>query len=185
MRPTFLLVTIITIWAISACNKGKNNPESCNGKSTRRDVKLCNDAAANEIDLNSETIGVAEIGALEVPEIEKEDGRQQAEKKVYTITATVHKLSKHRDGDWKVKLTDGNDKYINCENPNPGCEYAKSSPFYNEFVSVREWIEANKEDLEGKTVTITGVAFIDIDHKYPRNAAENELELHPILSIHF
>lgn len=185
MRIIALLLTITVFFGSSACNKGKNNPESCNGKNTRREVKLCIDDAANEIDLNPVVIGVAEIGALDVPEIDKEDSRQEAEKKVYTITATVHKLSKHRDGDWKVKLTDGNDKYINCENPNPGCEHAKSSPFYDEFVSVREWIEANKNDLEGKTVTITGVAFIDIDHKYPRNAAENELELHPILSISY
>lgn len=50
---------------------------------------------------------------------------------------------------------------------------------------VRKWIEENQNDLEGKVVTITGVAFIDIDHKYPRNSAENELELHPILSVKF
>lgn len=183
-RLSVLLVFALSFTVI-ACKKGKNNTESCNGKSTRRDVKLCTDEAASEINTTPIAIGVAEIGALSVPEIEKEDPRQDAEKTVYTITATVHKLSKHRDGDWKVKLTDGNDKYVNCENPNPGCEYAKSSPYYNEFLSVREWIEMHKDSLEGKTVTVTGVAFIDIDHKYPRNAAENELELHPILSIHF
>ena len=81
-----------------------------------------------------------------------------------------------------MKLTDGDDLFINCENPNPGCEFAQDSPFLDQYTSVREWIEANKDQLEGKTVTITGVAFID--HKYPRNAALNELELHPILDIH-
>lgn len=185
MKRYSALLIIGIAFGVFACNKGKNNPESCNGKSTRREVKLCIDTAATEINLTPVTIGVAEIGALEVPEIDKEDPRQPAEKQVYSITAKVHKLSKHRDGDWKVKLTDGNDKYVNCENPNPGCAYAKSSVFYDEFLSAREWIEMHKDSLEGKTVTITGVAFIDIDHKYPRNAAENELELHPILSISF
>ncbi|MCR9172442.1 MAG: hypothetical protein NXI10_08130 [bacterium] len=180
-----LLFFIVLACTLAACNKGKNNPESCNGSSTRRDVKICIDAASNQIDLTPINIDVAGIGALEVPEIDKDDPRQAVEKKVFTITARVHKLSKHRDGDWKVKLTDGNDKYVNCENPNPGCEYAKESEFYDAFVNAREWIEANKNDLEGKTVTITGVGFIDIDHKYPRNAADNEMELHPILSIHF
>ena len=120
-----------------------------------------------------------------MPEAKKETVRQDVEKKVFEITAEVHKLSKHRDGDWKIKLTDGNDKYINCESPNMGCEYIQNSAFFSEMEIVRNWIEENKDDLVGKTVTITGIAFIDIDHKYPRNAADNELELHPILDIHF
>lgn len=182
---TFRILTILALTALVSCNKGKNNSESCNGKNTRREVKLGIDDDVQYVDLIPITIGVKEIGELNVPEIEKEDGRQEAEKKVYTITAKVHKLSKHRDGDWKVKLTDENDHFVNCENPNPGCEYAKESNFYQSFVDVRDWIEENKDDLVGKTVTITGIAFIDVDHKYPRNAAENELELHPILDIHF
>lgn len=174
-----------TTYLFDFLQKGKNNTESCNGSSTRREVKLCTDSAAVGIDLTPISIGVAEIGVLDVPEISKEDARQDSEKKVYTITAKVHKISKHRDGDWKVKLTDGNDKYINCENPNPGCKHAKDSPYYDAFLNAREWIETHKDSLVGITVTISGVAFIDIDHKFPRNTAENELELHPILSISF
>lgn len=177
-----LLVSVIFL---ISCGKGQNDPESCNGESTRRDIKICIDQDTAQILLTPEVIGVAEFGQLSVPEVAKEDGRQTIEKKVYTITATVHKLSKHRDGDWKVKLTDGNDLFVNCENPNPGCSYTADSPFIEQYKVVREWIEANKDDLEGKTVTITGVAFIDIDHKYPRNAAANELEIHPILDIHY
>lgn len=185
MHKNKTILIICGLLILVACDKGKNDPTSCNGESTRRDVKICIDPESSEIDMDPIAISVEEIGKIEVPEVEKEDGRQEIEKSVYTITAKVHKLSKHRDGDWKVKLTDGNDLYINCENPNPGCEFAQDSPFIAEYKSVREWIEANKDQLEGKTVTITGVAFIDIDHKYPRNAALNELELHPILDIHF
>jgi hypothetical protein len=50
---------------------------------------------------------------------------------------------------------------------------------------VRRWIEENKDDLIGKTLTITGVGFIHFDHKYPRNAAPSEIALHPILDIKF
>ena len=60
-----------------------------------------------------------------------------------------------------------------------------NSIFHNNYLVVRDWINENKDDLEGKTVTITGIGFIDIDHKYPRNAAENEMELHPILTISY
>lgn len=178
-----LLIISLMVLNLGACKK--NNPKSCNGESVRRDIKIVIDDAANQIDLTPIEISVSEIGELEVGEVTKESPRQEIEKKVFTITAEVHKISKHRDGDWKVKLTDGNDLYINCESPNPGCEFVEQSEFKSQYLDVREWIEAERDDLVGKTVTITGVGFVDIDHKYPRNAAENEMELHPILSIHY
>lgn len=46
-------------------------------------------------------------------------------------------------------------------------------------------MDENNENLVGQTLTITGVTFIDIDHRFPRNAAENELELHPVLKVEF
>ena len=178
-------IVLISLATMISCKKGKNNPRSCNGSSTRRDIKILTDEEASQIDFQPIDISVEDIGNLDVPEAKKKTVRQDVEKSVYSITATVHKVSKHRDGDWKIKLTDGNDKYINCESPNMGCEYIKESSFFSEMQSARSWIETNIDSLLGKTVTITGVAFIDIDHRYPRNAAENELELHPILDIHF
>lgn len=175
------IVALISI--LVACKK--NNPKSCNGETFRRDVKILIDGAVDEVDLTPIDISVSEIGELDVEEITRKSPRQETEKKVFRITAKVHKISKHRDGDWKVKLTDGDDLYINCESPNPGCEFVDQSDFKQTFLDVREWIEAEREDLVGKTVTITGVGFIDVDHKFPRNAAENEMELHPILSIHY
>jgi hypothetical protein len=179
------LFIIVSLTTLLGCKKGKNNPESCNGKNTRREVKLAIDEAAFQIDVTPIKTTVDSIGSFSVVEIDSDSKRQEIEKKVFSITATVHKLSKHRDGDWKVKLTNGQDQFINCESPNMGCEHVGASLFETELSAVRTWIEANKDDLVGRTVTIVGVAFIDIDHRYPRNAAENELELHPILDIHF
>jgi hypothetical protein len=167
------------------CEKGKSNDESCNGDSTRREVKICTDSEADSIKLTPIEITVKAFGEIAVDEVSKKDKRQPLEYNIYTITAKVHKLSYHRDGDWKVKLTDGEDRFVNCENPNPNCEFAIHSRFHNNYKTVRTWINENKDDLEGKTVTITGVGFIDIDHKYPRNAALNEMELHPILEISY
>lgn len=179
------LFVLLLFAGFASCKKGKNNPKSCNGSSTRREVKIATDDLDSQVDLTPISISVDSIGSLDVPEAKKKTVRQDVEKKVFTITATVHKLSKHRDGDWKIKLTDGKDKYINCESPNMGCEYIQNSVFLSEMEIVRNWIEENKDDLVGKTVTVTGVGFIDIDHRYPRNAADNELELHPILDVHF
>jgi hypothetical protein len=56
-----------------------------------------------------------------VHEVNKESARQDLEKRVFHINAMVYKMSKHRDGDIKIKITNGNDVYINCEAPNIGC----------------------------------------------------------------
>lgn len=180
----FLIVFCFVFLSLS-CSKGKNNPKSCNGESTRRDVKILVDAESELIDTNELIISVADLGALSVPEVGKDDKRQEVEKMVYTITAKVDKVKKYRDGDWKVKLVDDAENYVNCEAPNMGCEYILNSSFYSQMKTVRDWIENHHEELEGKTVTITGVGFIDIDHRYPRNAAKNEMELHPILKIEY
>ncbi len=180
-----LLLSTLIISLISVTSCRKNKAGSCNGKNTRRAIKIGTDEDANDIDLNPILITVEELGSLAVGKTDSDSKRQEVEKKVFKITAKVHKLSKHRDGDWKVKLTNGNDKFVNCESPNPGCEHIKSSVYLSQYKEVRAWIEKNKDDLKGKTVTITGVGFVDKDHKYPRNSADNELEIHPILSIRY
>lgn len=168
-----------------SCKKGKNNSESCNGSSTRRDIKLVIDDAASEVDTIPIIATIDSLGSLDLPKAKKDLERQEIEKHVFTVTGTVKKVSKYRDGDYHIKLEDEDENFLNCESPNFGCSYAPDSRFFEEFKTVREWIEENKEDLVGKTLTITGVGFIDLDHKYPRNAAPNEIELHPILDIHF
>lgn len=168
-----------------SCKKGKNNPESCNGSSTRRDVKICIDELAAEIDTNAIVATIDSLASLDLVDAESELERQEIEKHVFTITGTVDKVKKYRDGDYHIKLVDENENYINCEAPNQGCSFAGGSPFLDQFITVRNWIEANENDLEGETLTITGVAFIDLKHPYPRNSAPNEIELHPILDLHF
>lgn len=176
---------ISLVLLIASCGKGIEDDDSCNGESTRRDIKLCLDSAAYEIDTIPIITTVDSIGSFDIPEANRKTPRLDIEKKVFTITGLVHKVSHHRDGDWKIKLISDKEKYINCEAPNIGCEHAVNSPFYDKFVKVREFIDPIGEDLEGQVITITGVAFHDIDHPYPRNAADNELELHPILDISF
>ncbi|MCI5058949.1 MAG: hypothetical protein MRY83_22740 [Flavobacteriales bacterium] len=183
----FLLISILLLCLCLSfsCEKGKNNPKSCNGKSTRRAVKLATDIAAKEIDSLTIFSNVDSLNDLDLPKVKSDDDRLDIEKNIFTLRAEVHKVSKHRDGDWKIKLTNGNDRYINCEAPNPGCEHAKDSRYFSQMETVRNWIDENNEDLEGRWVTLTGVAFVDIEHYHPRNAADNNIEIHPILDIHY
>lgn len=177
----FFLLTAVNF----SCNKGKNNSESCNGSSTRRDIKIAIDAAAMEIDTIPIVATIDSLGSLDLPKAKKDLERQDIEKHVFTVTGTVEKVKKYRDGDYHIKLVDENENFMNCESPNVGCKFISSSRFLEQFKTVRAFIEEHEDDLEGKTLTITGVGFIDIDHKYPRNAAPNEIELHPILDIQF
>ena len=179
------LLAILVLCCLFSCKKGKNNPDSCNGKNTRRDIKLVIDPAAEEVDTLPLVAEIDSLGVLDVVKADKNTDRQEIEKRTFTVTGTVHKVSKHRDGDYKIKLVSPDENYLNCEAPNFECSFAGASRFYDQFVEVREFIELNEDNLEGETVTITGVAFIDIAHGYPRNAAENNIELHPILEISF
>jgi hypothetical protein len=64
-------------------------------------------------------------------------------------------------------------------------KYIDSFAVSNRMERARNWIEPRYGELKGKTFTIIGVGFVDIDQRYPRNAAKNEMELHPILDMSF
>ncbi|MFN3342528.1 MAG: hypothetical protein ACK40M_07510 [Flavobacteriales bacterium] len=180
----FVVVFLHAMLHLFGCNKGKNDPDSCNGK-TRRPVKVVIDDRVNEIDTIPIPARLDSLGKIVVPEVKWETGRQDLELQTYTVRAKVHKLSKERDGDYHIRLIDDNENYLICEAPNPGCSYARQSRYLQNYIRVREFLDQNKKTLEGKTITLTGVAFIDIDHYYKRKQAENNLELHPVLAIHF
>jgi hypothetical protein len=176
-----LVLTVLFAVAMFSCKKGKRNSEACNGD-TRREIKVLIDANVGNINFISDTSTVTALGELSVPEVKSSTGRQNVELQVYTVTAKVDKCDKKWDGDYHIRLVE-NDNYLITECPNPGCSYAQLSNYLSQYKNVRDFIEKN--DLEGKTVTITGVAFVDIDHKYKRKQAKNNLELHPILDIRF
>lgn len=178
-----VVILTLSLLLLLSCNKDRS--ESCNGN-TRREIKLMIDDLASTVDTAVIDISIKEIGQIEVPEVKKETPRQDVEKKVYRVTGTINKIKQYRDGDIHIRLDDGNDNYIITEIPNPGCVYAASASMLNEWNQAISFVKANGfEDLEGKTVTITGVAFVDIDHHYKRKQAENNMELHPIIKIEF
>jgi len=167
-----------------SCGKSNGTNTDCNGN-TRREIKVLIDDLVSDIDTISILTTIDSIGKIEVIEPKKSTPRQSIETKTFTVTGTVEKVKQYRDGDYHIKLIDNNDNYIITEVPNPECEYAQQSSYLATFVEVYKFIEENEDDLEGKTLTITGVAFIDIDHYYKRDQADNNIELHPILKISF
>lgn len=181
MKPSIIFILFFITTTLISCNKGKNNSHACNGD-TRRAVKLMKDDLRALVDMSPDTISLSAIGNLQVPDVNNHTGRQAVELKTYTVRAVVDKVKKERDGDYHIRLREG-ENYLICEVPNPGCDYATGSPYAAIWDNLRHTIEMN--DLEEKTVYITGVAFIDIDHHYKRKQAKNNLELHPVLAISF
>lgn len=179
IRTTFIL--LLLSFAVFSCKKGKNNSEACNGDA-RREVKLMEDALTASIDTAAIFTTIEELGALDVPKVKGETDRQDVEMRVYTVRGVVEEVDRKRDGDYHILLKSG-DKYLITEIPNPDCDYAAGSPYLSHFRTTLDFVEAN--DLEGKEVEITGVAFVDIDHHYKRKQADNNIELHPILRIRF
>ncbi|MBC7864506.1 MAG: hypothetical protein IAF38_16140 [Bacteroidia bacterium] len=176
----FLLIAIL----FNCKKKGKNNIEACNGD-TRRDVKVCIDALTSQLDTHAVFTTITSLGELSVPDVNSETGRLDLEKKIYTVKCKIDKASKERDGDIHIRLVEG-DNYLIAESANPECDYATGSIYVAAYKKVRDFLTIKDLDvLEGKEIYITGVAFVDIDHGYKRKQAKNNIELHPILDIHF
>lgn len=164
-----------------SCQKGKKNPDACNGD-TRREVKLMTDEKSSEVNFVSDTTTIKALGELVVPEVKTDTERQNAEKQLYTVRCKVDKVKREHDGDFHIRLVDG-EEYLIAECPNPNCSYAHTSPLLDRYREVYFFVENNH--LEGKEVTVTGVAFIDIDHHYKRKQAKNNMELHPVIFISY
>jgi hypothetical protein len=176
----FLQIIFITALIVS-CNKNDEQDDSCNGN-TRREVKILSDTEASTIDFNPIKSSIDSLGNIQVSEPDRDTPRMAVEKAVYTVTAVVDKVKKEPDGDYHLRLKSG-EIYMIVEVPNTYCEYVANSTFLETYKTVRSFVQQN--DLEGKTVTVTGVAFVDIDHHYKRKQAKNNLELHPLIDIHF
>lgn len=140
------------------------------------------DEKSAEVNLVPETTTIKTLGELTVPEVKTDTERQEVEKQLYTVRCKVDKVKREHDGDYHIRLVDGED-YLIAECPNPNCSYAQASPLLDRYRDVYFFIENNY--LEGKEVTITGVAFVDIDHHYKRKQAKNNMELHPVVFISF
>lgn len=180
MKKTCLIIYCSLLF-IGCKHKGKNNENACNGN-TRREVKICTDSKATLINLAPIKTTIDSLNAIVVPTVNTGTARLPLEQHTYTVTAKVDKVKKEWDGDYHIRLTNGTN-YLICEMPNPMCEYASKSAYVAQYNKVKAVVENN--DLENKIITITGVAFIDIDHYYSRKQAKNNIELHPILEIKF
>jgi hypothetical protein len=110
------------------------------------------------------------------------------EDKVYTIRCHITIKKSESDYDYHLVLSDGIHTLI-AETPDPACATASSSAYVNNFIAVRNFVDANIAagnvyNVNLPDVDVTGVAFIDLEHGQT-GVAPNNIELHPMLDIHF
>ena len=110
------------------------------------------------------------------------------EDKTYSVTCNITIKKAETDNDYHLVLSDGVHTMIG-EIPDPTCAAAAASTHVNQYIAARNFINAhiatgNVFNVNIAPVVVYGVAFIDPPHGQT-GAAPNNLEIHPILDIHF
>ncbi len=111
------------------------------------------------------------------------------EDQVYKIRCHITVKKFESDNDYHLILRDNFNQTLIAEVPDPLCSSSASSAFVNQFISARTFVDTNIAfgniyNVNLPEVEVTGVSFIDIEHGQT-GSAPNQLELHPVLDIHF
>lgn len=106
----------------------------------------------------------------------------------YTIKCFIVEKKNESDDDYHLVLKDGNKTMIG-EVPDPTCSVASTSAHVDDFIAARNWVNLHigvdpMNPVNMPAVDITGVAFVDVPHQQT-GAAPNQMEIHPILNIHY
>ena len=197
-KIVFFICTIILYSVCSYFTQGQGSPKKVGknlntgtecGGTERWDVKLLTDPLANTVNFTPVQSTVAQLVKLATPKATKTMKRKSpVETTTYTITCNITLKKSETDKDYHLVLMDG-DYHMIGEIPDPACPAAAKSHYLKQFIEARKFVEdnignGNVPKVKIARVVITGVGFIDPPHGQT-GAAPNNLELHPILDIHF
>lgn len=111
-----------------------------------------------------------------------------AEFRTWQVTATLVALKEEDDGDIHVRLSSGGHPII-AEVPLPRC-VSSASRWKAPITSARNYLTSRYSiglsdwTYVYRTVTIRGLGFFDEEHGVT-GAAPNDIELHPVIYVHF
>ena len=155
----------------------------------RWSVKVLTDAASSTVNFTPVNSNLAALVGLTTPAPNAYMLRTgPIEKTVYKITCNITIKKFESDNDYHLVLSDGTHTLIG-EIPDPSCTTAATSSHVSEYAAAKAFVDAhiasgNVSNVNIPAVTVTGVGFIDPPHGQT-GAPPNNLELHPILDIHF
>jgi hypothetical protein len=187
-----VLVLPVKVWTQSkedACEGEEEQETAACGGTERWLVKTLDDSNAYRVHFNPLTTNLAFLVALPTPFPNPNMQRVQGiEDKTYSVTCLITAKKVETDSDYHLILSDGRNTLI-AEIPDPSCPDAAHSGHATQYSMARSFIDIHLPagDLNAIAfgpVTLTGVAFIDPPHNQT-GASPNNLELHPVLDIHY
>jgi hypothetical protein len=154
-------------------------------------VKPLTDDRANRVNFNPIDSTVADLRALQAPDIRANAQRQAGEFTTYRLRVRLRSFKIEKDSDIHLVVADITDatKTMIVEIPNAGCTRTAGPTSRRRMAAARAALlracgapsTSSFATLTG-TATITGVAFYDMLHGQ-RGVAPNGIELHPLLSF--
>ena len=168
---------------------GDEKGMSCTGGTERWSQKVLTDAAHTQINFTPVVKTVSQMVALTTPTPSTTMPRTAPiETTTYTTNCTITIKKAETDNDYHLVLYDGSKTMIG-EIPDPTCSGTSGSAYVSQYTACRQFIDAhiasgNVSNVNIPPVVVTGVGFIDPPHGQT-GAAANNMELHPILDIHF
>ena len=190
------LIIILFAFSISSYSQNEElnertaatNTTACGGVE-RWSVKVLTDAASSTVNFTGSVTTIANLVNIVTPTPSSSMPRYAGvEDKTYSVTCTITIKKVETDNDYHLVLSDGVHTLIG-EIPDPTCSAAASSSHVNQYIAARNFVNAhiasgNVFNVNIPSVVVYGVAFIDPPHGQT-GAAPNNLEIHPILDIHF
>jgi hypothetical protein len=152
-------------------------------------VKVCDASDTNQINWTPVLKTVSQMVALTTPSPSTSMPRTgPIETTTYVTNCTITIKKAETDNDYHLVLYDGSKTMIG-EIPDPACSGAASSARVKDFIAARNFIDAhiasgNVFSVNIAPVVVTGVGFVDPPHGQT-GAAANNMEIHPIIDIHF
>jgi hypothetical protein len=194
LSKLFIGITLFVYTSISAQQNVRLEKEEeigqvmCGG-TERWSQKVLVDAAASSINFTPLSKNVVYMVGISTPPPSTTMPRYAGvEDKTYNVTCNITIKKVETDNDYHLVLSDGTHTMIG-EIPDPNCSAAGSSAYVNDYINARNWVDThmasgNISNVNLPQVIVYGVAFVDPPHGQT-GAAPNNLEIHPILNIHF
>jgi hypothetical protein len=159
------------------------------GGTERWSLKVLTDAGATSVNYTPVAATVTTLGSISTPSVTSSEARITGiEFTTYRLNCNIIAKRDESDNDYHLTITDNFHTMVG-EIPDPVCSQAASSSHVSEFIAARNFVDTyvgtgDHPSVIIAPVVVTGVAFVDIPHGVS-GAAPNNMEMHPILDIHF
>ena len=181
---------ILTTFKVFSQTEPEREGKACGGVE-RWAIKVLTDPSAMAVDTNPILSTITNLTLLSTPTPSTTMARYiGVEDKTYKVVCKITIKKAESDNDYHLVLSDTvNGNTLIGEIPDPVCPDAANSIYVNQYIAARNFVNTyiasgNVSNINLPAVEVTGVAFIDPPHGQT-GKAPNNLELHPILYIHF